>query len=31
LITKASVSSNKIVGWVVSGTLATQLGLQGMN
>ena len=30
-ITKASVAGNKIAGWVVSGTLATQLGLQGMN
>jgi type IV pilus assembly protein PilA len=31
LITHASVTNNKINGWVVSGSLATQLGLQGLN
>lgn len=31
LYTQASLSNNKIVGWIVSGSLATTLGLQGLN
>ena len=31
LVTKASISNGKINGWIVGGSLATQLGLSGMN